>query len=539
MSQGSKSEKRNKGRGSKGSKNKPDSSSNDAKIDATTEVNMDFGAEDKTITKLNKVMADNSSTAKTLRQNITDRLDSLEKNLHNKTDSDSEQSTSLSATNEQVKQLLEITIKEKLADLEEAVRGKSAERETSATASSNSGSLESLEKTSNGKVDSEGKRTPKEKSPEAIASVQEVHRPKVEPVAKAEVDYCCDGAFGECKRQAIKVSTPSKKSQKAKSSVDNVMKSLTSCETDSEKLVLLSKKHIDLLDENRTLEQQVKQHEKMSSQLLREHEQLQSEHNRSVLAKSKLENLCRELQRQNKAIKEESLSRIKEEEEKRRDIAGKFQSTFNEIMTLVQENQKRNELLKDENQELAQKLKQLMTHYDNWEKNIEKIIQQKDLESQLVKAKLAKTNLLLQTEKEQSLEEKKQLIEMVTELQKRTKELTANEIRLRAELSMYTLKYEEFQGILTRSNDTFSSFKKDMEKMSKQIKKLEKETNQWKAKWEISNKALIELSEEKLKRDTELHEANQKAEKLDKLCRALQDERTKMLSQIKELKIVQ
>jgi len=47
----------------------------------------------------------------------------------------------------------------------------------------------------------------------------------------------------------------------------------------------------------------VKQTEKRLMIVQREKEQLQAEHSKAILTRSRLESLCRELQRQNKAIK--------------------------------------------------------------------------------------------------------------------------------------------------------------------------------------------------------------------------------------------
>jgi len=47
----------------------------------------------------------------------------------------------------------------------------------------------------------------------------------------------------------------------------------------------------------------VKQTEKRLMIVQREKEQLQTEHSKAILTRSRLESLCRELQRQNKAIK--------------------------------------------------------------------------------------------------------------------------------------------------------------------------------------------------------------------------------------------
>lgn len=65
---------------------------------------------------------------------------------------------------------------------------------------------------------------------------------------------------------------------------------------------------------------------------------------------------------------EESILRIKEEEERRKEIANKFQGTLNDISALMQEHSKKNIQLREENAELAKKLKALVDHYDMWEK---------------------------------------------------------------------------------------------------------------------------------------------------------------------------
>lgn len=445
-----------------------------------------------------KIMTEHKTQAHAIRQNITDRLESLERTLQKPEEGD--KTATLTETNEQIKQLLEKTIKEKLADLEEALKSKGDDGPASLESGDNLAKQEG------------GKRTPKERSPDLVSLAANPPRAKSEdkktpPPQSTEVNNVdSKGSKGSEKKSTATgnasagsktVAPVARKSEKKeRSTVESVLKSLTGCATDAEKLALLSKKYVDLMDENRSFETQGKQQEKVSQQAIKEREQLQDNYNRAVLAKSRLENLCRELQRQNKAVKEESLSKIKEEEDKRREIANKFQSTFNEIMQLVQENQQRNVHLKEENVDLASKLKTLMGHYDNWETNVEKMFQQKDLEVQLVKAKLAKTNLILSAEKEQFIAEKHHLITMITELQKRGTELSQNELQLRAELNMYTSKYEEFQSVLTKSNETFGNFKTDMEKMAKQIKRLEKETIQWKNKWEVSNIALATMSDE-------------------------------------------
>ncbi|KAL1467366.1 hypothetical protein MTO96_042239 [Rhipicephalus appendiculatus] len=73
--------------------------------------------------------------------------------------------------------------------------------------------------------------------------------------------------------------------------------------------------------------------------------------------------------------------------------------------------------------------------------------------------------------------------------------------------------------------------------MSKKIKKLEKETAQWKSRWEASNKALADITAEKHGRDKELVAAQQRVITLEKLCRALQLERNELSTKVKALGI--
>lgn len=57
------------------------------------------------------------------------------------------------------------------------------------------------------------------------------------------------------------------------------------------------------LEEHRSDQKQLKVLQKKLLQVMKEKDQLQSEHSRAVLARSKLEGLCRELQRHNKTLK--------------------------------------------------------------------------------------------------------------------------------------------------------------------------------------------------------------------------------------------
>lgn len=71
--------------------------------------------------------------------------------------------------------------------------------------------------------------------------------------------------------------------------------------------------------------------------------------------------------------------------------------------------------------------------------------------------------------------------------------------------------------------------------MTKKIKKLEKETTMYRSRWESSNKALLEMAEEKTLRDKELEGLQVKIQRLEKLCRALQSERNDLNKRVQDL----
>ena len=97
--------------------------------------------------------------------------------------------------------------------------------------------------------------------------------------------------------------------------------------------------------------------------------------------------------------------------------------------------------------------------------HFEKMLKHKQLELQLCEAKLAQQTVAAAEEKENSLAERQYLLAETLEQQKRCEMLTQQEADLRGQLSLYSDKFEEFQQTLTKSNQVFSSFKKEMDKV--------------------------------------------------------------------------
>ncbi|XP_039978201.1 alpha-taxilin [Xiphias gladius] len=314
-----------------------------------------------------------------------------------------------------------------------------------------------------------------------------------------------------------------------------LMQTLNTLSTPEEKLAGLCKKYAELLEEHRNTQKQMRVLQKKQSQLVQEKDNLRNEHSKAILARSKLESLCRELQRHNRTLKEEGMQRTRLEEEKRKEVTSHFQVTLNDIQTQMEQHNERNASLRQENTELAEKLKKLYEQYKLREEHIDKVVKHKDLQQQLVDAKLHQAQELLKESEERHDREKDFLLKEAVESQRMCELMKQQEVHLKQQLSLYTEKFEEFQTTLSKSNEVFTTFKQEMEKMTKKIKKLEKETAMYRSRWESSNKALLEMAEEKAVRDREFEALQGKVQRLEKLRRALKVERNELNKKVQNL----
>ncbi|XP_020496229.1 alpha-taxilin isoform X2 [Labrus bergylta] len=351
-----------------------------------------------------------------------------------------------------------------------------------------------------------------------------------------------DGKPGEVKvNGANEMKKEQKKTQEKKKvkalgkEITLLMQTLNTLSTPEEKLTGLCKKYAELLEEHRNTEKQMRVLQKKQNQLVQEKDNLRTEHSKAILARSKLESLCRELQRHNRTLKEEGVQRTRLEEEKRKEVTSHFQVTLNDIQAQMEQHNERNASLRQENTELAEKLKKLYDQYKLREEHIDKVVKHKDLQQQLVDAKLHQAQELLKESEERHDREKDFLLKEAVESQRMCELMKQQEVHLKQQLSLYTEKFEEFQTTLSKSNEVFTTFKQEMEKMTKKIKKLEKETAIYRSRWESSNKALLEMSEEKSTRDREFEALQGKVQRLDKLRRALKVERNELNKKVQKL----
>lgn len=309
-----------------------------------------------------------------------------------------------------------------------------------------------------------------------------------------------------------------------------VKKVLNGIEDPNQKIQVLLKRCVESERQLKGSQLTQKQNQKTIADLLHEKDNLSADYSRTIDIKQKLENLCRELQHQNKTIKEDSLAKIKEEEEHRKETQFKFQQSLNEIQKLMNENAEKNKKLEEDNREMSTKFKHVLTQYEEREKQMDKINKQMELVTQLNDAKLAKASVELLAEREGTKKEIAVLEETILILKRQLAESLASERTLRAQVELYSSKYGEF-------TKTFDGYKTDMTKMTKKTFKMEKEMIQWKIKYEKANAMLLDLISEKQVRDEHITKTAKQLYHLQKLCRTLSAEKKAFYSKLVEMNI--
>ncbi|XP_061430610.1 alpha-taxilin-like [Lethenteron reissneri] len=307
-----------------------------------------------------------------------------------------------------------------------------------------------------------------------------------------------------------------------------LMESLSDFASPEEKLAALCSRYTEMSLQARSSRQ-------LAAAASHERDLLRTDNHRLLLMKGKLETLCRELQRNNKQLLDESLERVHTEEKKRREMTEHFQATLDNIRKQMELNEGRSDRLRGENQELAERLSTLLRDYAQREEQVAKILKYRELQQQLSAVKLQEESELRRDGEQRHERDKEFLLHQAAESKLVLKVMEEKEEALKRQLLLYTQRISEFQEMLTKSSKSFSTFRGEMDQMTKKIMKLEKEALVWKERWQQSSRALLDMTEEKVVRDKEMECLQLKLQRLERLCRALQSERGDLASCVKQL----
>ncbi|KAI4794267.1 hypothetical protein KUCAC02_032169 [Chaenocephalus aceratus] len=307
-----------------------------------------------------------------------------------------------------------------------------------------------------------------------------------------------------------------------------IMKSLNKGSSPAKKLEEVIRKYAEVAVQRRGDERKVCVLQQQMSMLL-------EESRGSAAARSELEALCRELQGHYDTLREETLKRCRDDEEKRSEITSHFQSMLTEIQSQIETHSTRNDKLCHENSNLTDKLEGLMSQCEMREESLEKINNHRDLQHKLTEAKLQQANALLTEAEDKHRREKEYLLREAIDKTKKCYAMKEQELAMKKKLTLYAQKFDEFQATLSKSNEIYVRFKSEMDNMSDKMKKMDKESTLWKTRFENCNKALNDMISERTEKCREYDIFVLKINKLERLCDALQRERGMLYEKIKQI----
>ncbi|PFH57560.1 hypothetical protein XA68_14866 [Ophiocordyceps unilateralis] len=288
---------------------------------------------------------------------------------------------------------------------------------------------------------------------------------------------------------------------------------------DMQKIDHLTKRSTELLADMRRLEKENQKNKKRGDTLQKERDANRTELSKTVGLKEKLEKLCRELQRDNNKMKNES--KELQTTQKRNGMAWdeKYATLLAKLEGYQEEKDTpRKQVVDMEVDELFRvRFKSLIEQYELRELHFHSLMRTKELEVQyhLSRYEREKKNADAEANK-------------ARHLQLQVQAFTKTETELRNQLNVYVDKFKQVEDTLNNSNDLFLSFRKEMEDMSKKGKRLEKENDALKRQKEATAANIIRMAEERQEWKRKLEAAEKKTEKLMSIIQQMQQQGRKL-----------
>ena len=226
------------------------------------------------------------------------------------------------------------------------------------------------------------------------------------------------------------------------------------------KLAALSKLFLDKASALRKLERRLEDAEAQRG-VAGQRDATRDDMAKVLAVKDKLEVLCRELQKANKAVVTRASAAA--EAAKRGALSDKFESGLGDLSEKLDAHAADREASLKENEELRQHLRKLIERGDLQEAHLRKAKETFDLEKQLMEAQLAET-----AERRAAADALRDALEQ---------QLAARGERegaLTEQLAGYSTKFAEFQSVIAQSNEAFAAFKRESSAREKLLAEVER-----------------------------------------------------------------
>ncbi|GET62971.1 alpha-taxilin, putative [Rhizophagus irregularis DAOM 181602=DAOM 197198] len=335
---------------------------------------------------------------------------------------------------------------------------------------------------------------------------------KKRPLDPQELNNMIQNKITQLENESLIEDEEEKELAKAvKKASKEIKDTINSRDDQMEKFDMIQQRYMELFQDMKRLELDHVKLKKRNEQLQKEKDAARSDLSKANLMKHKFENICRELQKENKRIKEESKRLAASEQQKREELSSKFENTIWEIKSKMEEDTDEKKKRAEDNEALKDKFRSFLEQYELREKHFKSVVRSKDLELQLYEAKLQQQKQLTEQE-----------MIKINSLKEQVETFTKTETELRKQLNVYVDK--NGTGVL-------------IPQMTKKTKKLEKENSSIKGKCDIMNKNILEMAEERARDQKAIEDAKKKQAKLVNLCKALQAERTVLKKKVESFEL--
>ncbi|CAD7704709.1 unnamed protein product [Ostreobium quekettii] len=234
-----------------------------------------------------------------------------------------------------------------------------------------------------------------------------------------------------------------------------------------EKLNFMHNKFLEQVSERGRLERDHVTMQKELDRASRERDAAQQELKKVNLIRDKLEELCRTLQRENKAVLEEVRLRTEHEAESRRQLSERFQSTLKDVgMQLEQQGEQAEKSIR-ENVALREKLHEFTSILETIKQEHQKEMQAKELQIQLLEAEHEQAKLQVEEQGAIAKAEK----ERGDALENAKNMLATNMVTCCDRFEEMSKALEKLKGSLDTSEKARKRFMKENEEMKKKCNK--------------------------------------------------------------------
>merc|ERR1712181_19487 len=226
-------------------------------------------------------------------------------------------------------------------------------------------------------------------------------------------------------------------------------------------------------------------------------------------------------------VREESRLRLEEEMAKRSENMGGYNTTMTDLSNLL-------ETQRAQNAQMASKMGELVGETEKRDEMVKGLHEEAQLQIVLLQHQVQKAQIEKAEIKADMTKDRLELSQDLLLERERGKNLEETVRLLKEQAEIYQLQMEELQAGGASNSKSFNHFKTQIDKLTKSMTQLEKDTANWRQKYEVSSSQVKKMNTSAMERESEVVSLKKKLESMVKLNKTLSQERTTLLEKCKE-----